>query len=526
MAMIKSRSVPQALQASSTARLDPPSLKIHGRQASRLFSVLAPRWGNELPLAVQTVQSHAVFKHRLKTHLFVTHLSIALGWGCQLKDMETNFSANSSLNYCPLLSKMLNTTHNKDTRVNLMVVSVLGMVSCLGILENALILWLLGFRLRRKTVAAVWVINLALSDFLATLTLPLFTHYLAVGHSWELGQALCSAEASIFFLNMFVSAFLLAAISLDRCLLVAKPVWSQNHRTVASAWKVCALGWLWAAINTFPYYLFRRVTTKKDGRKLCYHDFAAYSSLLERDCNVRQAATAVSKALLAFLVPVAIIALSYRHFGQQLRARRQRRESHQLGMTGYGKADRSKASHKFSTVSSSPGSERLSKGFTRMVASVITTFVLCWAPYHIFCLLEVAVQYFPHNSLLMTLVEVGLPLSTIPVFLNPVLNPIIYTFSCPHFCTRIRQSLGVLFEGLVEEAGPLVLVTSRMRRKDPDLPASLSSPTTPSMPRMQNLSQGTTSPFNFQKCPIEEAGQNGSGANTLITTLFSELKPN
>ncbi|KAI4899576.1 hypothetical protein NFI96_002192 [Prochilodus magdalenae] len=41
-AMVKSR-------ASSTARLEPPSLRTHGRQASRLFSVLAPRWYQHWP---------------------------------------------------------------------------------------------------------------------------------------------------------------------------------------------------------------------------------------------------------------------------------------------------------------------------------------------------------------------------------------------------------------------------------------------------------------------------------------------
>uniref|UniRef100_A0A8B9LKM4 Prostaglandin D2 receptor 2 n=1 Tax=Astyanax mexicanus TaxID=7994 RepID=A0A8B9LKM4_ASTMX len=352
-------------------------------------------------------------------------------------------SANFEL-HCPLLEKMLNHSLNKDTHVNLLVVSVLGLVSCLGILENALVLWVLGFRLRRKTVAAVWVINLALSDFLATLTLPLFTYYFSVGHSWELGQALCSAEASIFFLNMYVSAFLLAAISLDRCLLVVKPVWSQNQRTVEAAWKVCLLGWLWAGFNTVPYFLFRNVTVKRDKRKLCYHNFALYSSpaTLEFDCKLRQAATAVSKALLAFLVPLVVIA----------------------------------------------------SRFTKMVASVIATFALCWAPYHFFCLLEVAAQYFPSESYLVKLVEQGLPLSSVFAFLNPVLNPIIYTFSCPHFCTRIRQSLGLLFEGLVEEAGPLVLATSRIIRRDPNSPtspSSLSSPTTPTLLRLPRLSQGS-----------------------------------
>ncbi|KAL7871596.1 hypothetical protein SRHO_G00065790 [Serrasalmus rhombeus] len=73
--MVKARSVPRDLRASSTARLDPPSSRSQGKHASRLFSVLAPRWWNELPLSVRTAESLAVFKHRLKTHLFTLHLS-------------------------------------------------------------------------------------------------------------------------------------------------------------------------------------------------------------------------------------------------------------------------------------------------------------------------------------------------------------------------------------------------------------------------------------------------------------------
>ncbi|KAI4896432.1 hypothetical protein NFI96_006934 [Prochilodus magdalenae] len=75
MAMVKSLAVPRALRASSTARLEPPPLRTHGRQASRLFSVLAPRWWNELPLGVRTAESLVVFKRRPKTHLFVMHLT-------------------------------------------------------------------------------------------------------------------------------------------------------------------------------------------------------------------------------------------------------------------------------------------------------------------------------------------------------------------------------------------------------------------------------------------------------------------
>ncbi|KAM6939592.1 prostaglandin D2 receptor 2 [Xenentodon cancila] len=441
--------------------------------------------------------------------------------------MTSQLNVSEEPLYCPLLQQMRNNPLNKSTPVNLAVVCIHGLVSCFGILENALIIWVVGFRLRHRTVASVWVLNLALSDFLATLTLPLFTAYFYFSHSWTLGSPLCKTQASIFFFNMFVSAFLLAAISLDRLLLVVKPVWSQNHRSVAGAWKVCALGWLWAALNTVPYFLFRSVIVTMDRRTLCYHNFALYRSsnaTLEHDCNVRQGATAISKFLLAFLIPLAVIAGSYIKIDLSLRNRRRRRKlstsrltetlimSRSDGKPGARNPQTTKANHfwtkplkfglssksKVSTLSPmSPSAlhqNQLSQSFRKMVTSVIAAFMACWAPYHIFCMIELTSHYSEANR---KLVERWLPLAATIAFLNPVLNPILYVFSCPHFCVRIRQSLGALFDGLVEEGAGLSIVPGKslraqIRRKSsgdvsvatPGSPKCLYSPSQP--PDVQN----------------------------------------
>ncbi|XP_053332074.1 uncharacterized protein LOC128505588, partial [Clarias gariepinus] len=70
-ALITPRTAPRCLRSSSTARLIPPFLRDRGRHSSRLFSVLAPRWWNELPLDVRTSETLTIFKRRLKTHLFL-----------------------------------------------------------------------------------------------------------------------------------------------------------------------------------------------------------------------------------------------------------------------------------------------------------------------------------------------------------------------------------------------------------------------------------------------------------------------
>ncbi|XP_035040303.1 prostaglandin D2 receptor 2 [Hippoglossus stenolepis] len=426
-------------------------------------------------------------------------------------------NATSGVLLCPLLQDMRNHSLNSNSQANMVVVCIHGLLSCLGILENALILWVVGFRLQHSTVTAVWVLNLALSDFLATLTLPLFTSYLYHLHSWELGNALCMTQASIFFINMFVSAFLLAAISLDRLLLVVKPVWSQNHRSVAGAWKVCGLGWLWAALNTIPYTVFRSVTEKQGGGNLCYHNFALILSsraTLERDCEVRQAATAISKLLLAFLFPLVVIAGSYVQIGLSLRSRSMSRRRKQsttrltdaLIMSNKGRASgatntttniilkppsssptlASTPTTMSATISNQTNLGQLSQSFIKMVTFVITAFALCWAPYHIFCIVELTAHYWRNN---LKVVEVGLPLATTIAFLNPVLNPILYAFSCPHFCVKIRQSLGAVFDGLVEEDGGFLVAQGKSirahirRRSSRDV-----SPATP------GSSKGSSSP--------------------------------
>lgn len=372
--------------------------------------------------------------------------------------------SNESLQlFCPQLQHMRNQSNN--AKVNIWLICIHGLVSGLGILENTLILWVVGFRLRRRTVASVWVLNLALSDLLATLTLPLFTFYLKSSSSWELGNPLCKIQSSIFFLNMFVSAFLLAAISLDRCLLITKPVWSQNHRSVAGAWRLCGLGWLWAAGNTLPYFLFRSVTEKHDGTKLCYHHFAFYLSShanLDGHCKLWEAGTAISKLLLAFVLPLVIIAMSYVQISLALWTRHKQRKQSAcrciIGRTAENTTNKKYSIRRLfsfpclppKTTSTCNQSSQLSQSFTKMVTFVVAAFVLCWAPYHIFCMVEVAAHYQPRYY---GLVGVGLPIVTTFAFFNPVLNPILYVFSCPKFCVRIQQSVGAVFNGVVEEGG-------------------------------------------------------------------------
>ncbi|KAM8899281.1 prostaglandin D2 receptor 2-like isoform 1-T2 [Spinachia spinachia] len=301
--------------------------------------------------------------------------------------------------------------------LNIFTITLHGLFSSIGILENLLIVGVVGFYVRRSVIS-IWILNLAASDLLATASLPFFTLYMARGHTWTLGSTFCRIHSSIFFLNMFVSGFLLAAISMDRCLVVLRPVWAQNYRSIQLVRGICGVIWALAVVFTVPFYIFRDTIHQPNGTIQCYYDYArllpAEPFDLESLCKQRKEALAFLKLFLSFLIPLLIIILSYAAVNVGLARRGNRRPFR----------------------------------FFRLVVAVVVSFVLCWAPYHLFMIIEVMA---PKGHWAGEFATKYLPIAASFSFLNSVLNPILYVFSCPDLCTNIRHSLGAVMESVLAE---------------------------------------------------------------------------
>lgn len=301
--------------------------------------------------------------------------------------------------------------------MNVFIISLHGLFSSIGIIENLLILGVVGFHVRRSVIS-IWILNLAASDLLATASLPFFTLYMARGRTWTLGKTVCRIHSSIFFLNMFVSGFLLAAISMDRCLVVLRPVWAQNYRNVRLVGRICGVIWALAVVFTIPFYIFRDTFTLHNGKIECYYNYAQLLPAEPFDmgalCKQRKEALAFMKLFVSFLIPLLIIILSYAAVNTSLARRGCRRPFR----------------------------------FVRLVVAVVVSFVLCWAPYHFFIIMEVMA---PIGDPAQTFAAKALPISATIGFLNSVLNPILYVFSCPDLCKRIRHSLGAVMESVLAE---------------------------------------------------------------------------
>ncbi|XP_070690762.1 chemerin-like receptor 1 [Pempheris klunzingeri] len=297
------------------------------------------------------------------------------------------------------------------------------LVFVLGVFGNGVVIWVTGFKMK-KTVNTVWFLNLAVADFLFTAFLPLSVTYLALDFHWPFGKFMCKLNTTISFLNIFTSVYILVVISVDRCVSVVWPVWAQNHRSVRKASCVSLGVWVLALILSAPYFIFRDTAPYEDGTVSCFNNFALSDDYETLSVNLlrqfRHQAMTITRFLLGFVVPFTVIVSCYAVIIHRLRRNR--------------------------TLAS-----QSSRPF-KIIAAVITTFFLCWAPYHIMSLIELAnhIPYYQTETL-GHVISIGYPIATSLAFLNSCLNPLLYVFMGQDFKDKVRKSILNVLETAFQE---------------------------------------------------------------------------
>ncbi|XP_049643492.1 C5a anaphylatoxin chemotactic receptor 1-like [Suncus etruscus] len=128
-------------------------------------------------------------------------------------------------------------------------------VFVVGVPGNALVLWVTVSEARRS-VNAIWFLNLAVADLLSCLALPIHIMTILMHGNWLLGDTACSVLTAVFYINLYASVLLLATISADRFLLVFRPIWCQKYRMARLAWLASGVAWMLALVLTIPFLVF------------------------------------------------------------------------------------------------------------------------------------------------------------------------------------------------------------------------------------------------------------------------------
>lgn len=280
-------------------------------------------------------------------------------------------------------------------------------VFLVGVPGNALVVWVTAFEARR-TVNAIWFLNLAVADLLSCLALPILVMSIIKHNHWPFGDQACIVLPSLILLNMYASILLLATISADRFLLVFNPIWCQKVRGTGLAWMACGVTWVLALLLTIPSFVFRRI--HKDlfsDNILCGVDYG-------KGTFPKEKAVAILRLMVGFVLPLLTLTICYTFL---------------LIRTWSRKATRSTKTLK-------------------VVMAVVICFFVFWLPYQV---TGVMLAWLSRLSSTFQSVERLNSLCISLAYINCCVNPIIYVMAGQGFHGRLRRSLPSIIRNALSE---------------------------------------------------------------------------
>ncbi|XP_053309816.1 C3a anaphylatoxin chemotactic receptor-like [Spea bombifrons] len=132
---------------------------------------------------------------------------------------------------------------------------ILHILTCvIGVLGNATVMYVCGF-IMKKNKSKIWFLNLAVADFVFVLCLPLNAVAIFTSN-WPFGPHVCKLYHFLSTCNMYVSIFTITALTIDRLLSVAKPIWHHKFFSQRFSYWICAFIWVLTVLASLPTLFF------------------------------------------------------------------------------------------------------------------------------------------------------------------------------------------------------------------------------------------------------------------------------
>lgn len=274
-----------------------------------------------------------------------------------------------------------------------------------GLVGNSLVIAVLCRQKNLKTVANVYIVNLAIADLLALVTVPFWAAYYSYGYNWLFGSVMCKLSSSVLGLTMFASIFFITCMSVDRYQAIVHPFQSQR-RTLQRASVTALLVWGLAALTSLPTFYFR------DTQYLKGLDVTACVMAFPTEKYSKwSAGTALMKNTLGFLIPMAIIATCYIWI-----------RVHLMKARGLGKNKQKR--------------DRVLK----VVAAVVVAFLICWLPFHVLTFLDALTWlHVIKQCWVVSVIDTALPFGISMGFANSCINPLLYYLIGSQFQDKLQH---------------------------------------------------------------------------------------
>ncbi|CAH2246960.1 type-1 angiotensin II receptor [Pelobates cultripes] len=295
----------------------------------------------------------------------------------------------------------------RHSSIFVVVPIVYSLIFIVGVFGNSLVIIVIYCYMKMKTVASIFLMNLALADLCFVITLPLWAAYTAMHYNWPFGTFLCKVVSTATTMNLYTTVFLLTCLSIDRYLAIVHPMRSRVRRTMMIARLTCIAIWLLAFVASFPTIIYRNVFFIKEAN-------ATVCALVYQDDNSSLlVGIGIAKNILGFLIPFLTILTNYVLICKALKG----------------------------TFQAHKCKDRNDDIF-KMIVVIVLVFFFCWIPHQVLTFLDILIQLkVIEKCEIVDIVDTGMPISICIAFFNSCLNPFLYGCFGKNFRKHFLQLL-------------------------------------------------------------------------------------
>ncbi|XP_042322007.1 LOW QUALITY PROTEIN: mas-related G-protein coupled receptor member H-like [Sceloporus undulatus] len=152
-----------------------------------------------------------------------------------------------------------NSSNNPDFNISRMIgllstSTIILLVASLDFGGNGLVIWLLGFCIKRNPFTT-YILNLSIADFGVLTALAVYIISCIFYWFYDIDTVFLIVSFEAFFLFTFTtSQFLLTVISIDRCVCLFFPLWHRCHRPPHLSTTVCVIIWILSFLLSATFF--------------------------------------------------------------------------------------------------------------------------------------------------------------------------------------------------------------------------------------------------------------------------------
>lgn len=273
------------------------------------------------------------------------------------------------------------------------------------------------FRNRRlRTFSYCLITNLAISDFVSILWVPLILVKEQLRSGWIYGAFLCRLINPTQVACGLVTTNVHAAIAVDRYFSIVSPLGhSCNHSKYRRPFVVVPLIWTVAVIFSLPAFIFRQIysLTFKSGKKIEYC-FETFPPMNDSEDGYRQMYS-VCLFFVNYVIPISVSTALYGKI--ILHLKKTKLERKKLGRKF---SQSSRISTKDTAKVYCNDSTKLERRFISMAIAIVVIFFFCYLPYQVVFLLAEFTDYTMTWKYVPILMNIVYFLTWLPNALNPI----------------------------------------------------------------------------------------------------------